>query len=342
MALGNSNISITLVQNTIGVTSTSSLMGIVAKAASGGVGGYSFYINETYGTTGYRNGYLIAGAAPHWNMWSNKIPAEWDYSNGTMELRLKRNVLNTLGGYDARLGDFRGYDHSAVQPQLSVASSFNFTGGVGDISWLTHFHQIALPADITHILAKVTIGAQVKTLLMPLADIIDSTPAISAYSLNFTGVSETSGTVQLYASNGIAQEVATLTNIVSVKNFTVNHLAQYAYLSRGVAAPQIQDLMLTGNITVPTGSGSIQIAAGTTELTGITIRVSASSTIYSSVWFDLYLQQTGKLDVYVGSYNVSAGNPVWNTDLQNIAVTLQSAAAAGDNLGFIMTNVTYS
>lgn len=342
MALADNNISVSVVQNAIGVFSTSSVGGLIAKALSGGVGGYAFYINETYGTTGYRNGYLISGAAPHWNMWSNKMPAEWDYSNGTMELRLKRNALNPNGGYDFRLHDFRLYDHTAVQPQLSVASSFNFTGGTGDISWLAHFHQIKLPDDITHILVKVTVGAQVKTYNIPLADIIDSTPEIQGYSLNFTGVSETSGTLQLFASNSQATEVATLTNIVSVKNFTINHLAQYAFLSRGVAAPYDPDIMVAGNIIVPSGTGNIQIAAGTTELTGITIRFTGQSTVYSTVFFELYLQQTGESDKYVGDYYVSAGDPAVTTDLTDIAVTLNSAAAAGDSLGFVMANVIYS
>ena len=337
-AIQTDSISVTLVQNTISVFSTSSVGGLIAKAKVGGTSGYAFKIYETYGASA--NGYLLAGAEPYWNMWSNKIPAEWDVSNGTAELRLKRNALNANGGYDFRLGDFGGYDHAAVQPQFSVATSFNFTGGAGAISWLAHFHQIKLPADITHILAKVTIGANVQTLLMPLADIIDSTPEISGYSINFTGVSETSGTAQLYASNAQGTEVATLNNIVPTRNFTINHLAQYAFLARGVGAPQIQDLTIFGNIIVPSGSGSIQIAAGTTELTGITIRISASSTVYSGAFFNLYLQQTGESDVFVGSYSAAASDPVSNTDLQDIYVTLNSAAAAGDNLAFLMTDVS--
>lgn len=341
MALGQTNISVAVVQSAIGVTSTSSVGGLIAKAASGGVGGYAFYINETYGTTGYRNGYLISGAAPHWNMWSNKMPAEWDYSNGTMELRLKRNALNPNGGYDFRLHDFRGYDHNAVQPQLSTAASYNFTSGVGDISFLTNFHQIALPVDITHILAKVTIGAQVKTRLIPLADILDSTPEIQGYTINFTNVIETSGTLQLYASNSIGQEVATLTNIVSSKSFVVNHVAQYAYLSRQVAAPQDDYVTLFGNITVPSGSGSIQLAAGTTTLSGITIRFTASSSTYDTIYFDLYLAMQGEADTYVGSYYVSADAMPVNTDLTDIYVELPQALIGGDQLAFKVMNMTY-
>ena len=123
MALGQNNISIGLVQNTINVHSTSSLGGLVSLAQSGGFGGYAFYINETYGTTGYRNGYLIANAKPYWNMYSPKIPAEW-FCNPTgfvLDLRLKRNALNENGGYDFRLHDFREYEHDinvAKKPDL--------------------------------------------------------------------------------------------------------------------------------------------------------------------------------------------------------------------------------
>ena len=77
MALADNNISVSVVQNAIGVFSTSSVGGLIAKALSGGVGGYAFYINETYGTTGRRDGVIIPSAKPHWNMYSNKIPAEW-------------------------------------------------------------------------------------------------------------------------------------------------------------------------------------------------------------------------------------------------------------------------
>ena len=127
MALSNTNISIAVVQNAIGVHSTSSLGALIALAQSGGVGGYAFYINETYGSTGRRDGYLIAGAKPYWNMYSPKIPAEW-FCNPTgfvLDLRLKRNALNENGGYDFRLHDFREYEHDinvAEKPDLWISS----------------------------------------------------------------------------------------------------------------------------------------------------------------------------------------------------------------------------
>ena len=128
MALGQTNISIALVQQAIGVYSTSSLGALIAKAKTGGVGGYAFYIYETKDSNGNRyDGVLIPGAEPHWNMYSNKIPAEWfnDAGNGnTLNLRLRRNILNSKGGYDFRLHDFRGYEYSSVvhpKPNLWVS-----------------------------------------------------------------------------------------------------------------------------------------------------------------------------------------------------------------------------
>lgn len=131
MALGNNNISVALVQSTIGVSSTSSVGGLIAKASIGGNGsgilGYdsAFKIYETRSlNSNVYDGTLISGAEPHWNLYSNKIPAEWfnDAENGnTLNLRLRRNASNPNGGYDFRLHDFRGYEQSqSVHPKPNL------------------------------------------------------------------------------------------------------------------------------------------------------------------------------------------------------------------------------
>lgn len=141
MALGNTNISIGLVQSTIGVSSTGSLGGLIAKASTGGVGGYAFYIYETRGDNDNRyDGALIQGAKPHWNMYSNKIPAEWynDAGGGNvLNLRLKRNPNNANGGYDFRLHDFRGYEQSGVlhsKPDLWVTDLEVWEGATAEVT----------------------------------------------------------------------------------------------------------------------------------------------------------------------------------------------------------------
>lgn len=193
MALGINNISIGLVQDTINVHSTSSLGGLVSLAQSGGFGGYAFYINETYGSTGYRNGYLIAEAKPYWNMYSPKIPAEWFCNAGEgfrLDLRLRRNVLNGNGGYDFRLHDFRGYVHdpnTAEKPDLwtsnlavwegttiPVTARFYY-GGNMDLSTAS---RSSLP--LTHYVIVFTKGTTVVTSVpIPLDNSGTDVPSIS-------------------------------------------------------------------------------------------------------------------------------------------------------------------
>ena len=155
MALGNENISVSLVQSTIGVYSTSSVGGLIAKAKVGGVGwtytdeyGHTitippmaFFIYETRDANWNRyDGVLIPGAEPHWNMYSNKIPAEWFNDAGAgnvLNLRLKRNALNANGGYDFRLHDFRGYEHdinAAEKPNLWTSDLEVWEGTTIDVT----------------------------------------------------------------------------------------------------------------------------------------------------------------------------------------------------------------
>lgn len=341
MALGNTNISVGLVQSTIGVSSTSSVGGLIAKAASGDIGGYAFYINETYGTTGKRDGTLIQGAKPHWNMWSKHIPAEWWVNNsGVLELRLKRNANNSNGGYDFRLHDFRLYDHSAIAPQLSVPSTVNAIAQNVQVDFLVNMHQMALPSEITHIKVVGQIGIQTSSVLIPLSDINDDTELISAYYMTFSSVTESSGTVTVYGSNSIGQEIASMGNVFSVRNFNINYLSQYATLSRIVGVPETVNYSILGSIIVPSGSGNIQLPAGGTQLTGITIRFTGISSVYSVVYFDLYLQQTSESNVYVGSYYSLLSSSGDITDVIPDTITYADTLATGDNLGFIITNLS--
>lgn len=142
MALGQNNISISLVQQTIGVYSTSSLGALIAKAKTVGVGGYAFKIYETRSldSNNVYDGTLIRGEKPHWNMYSNKIPAEWFNDAGAgnvLNLRLKRNALNANGGYDFRLHDFRGYENSAVihpKPNLWITDLAVWEGASAEVT----------------------------------------------------------------------------------------------------------------------------------------------------------------------------------------------------------------
>lgn len=147
MALGNNNISVALVQSTIGVSSANSVGGLIAKASIGGNGsgilGYNsaFKIYETRSlNSNIYDGTLISGAEPHWNMYSNKIPAEWFNDAGAgnvLNLRLKRNASNPNGGYDFRLHDFRGYEQSQSvhsKPNLWVTDLAVWEGASAEVT----------------------------------------------------------------------------------------------------------------------------------------------------------------------------------------------------------------
>jgi len=361
MALGQDKISILLVQQTIGVYSTSSLGALIAKAKTGGTGSVlinqyydeynnlvnvyapmAFYVYETRGANGNRyDGVLIPGAEPHWNMWSRYMPAEWWVNNsGVLELRLKRNALNQKGGYDFRLHDFRGYDHSASKPHVAVPSTVNAISQSFTLDFLINMYQMALPHDITHIKVVGQVGIQTNSVLIPVEDINYTASLISAYSMSFSAVTESSGTVTVYGSNDIGQEVATMGAVFSVQNFSINYVSNFAYLSRQVAIPETLDYSILGSIIVPSGSGNIPIPAGGTQLTGITIRFTGISSIYSVVYFDLVLQQEDESNLYIGSYYALLSSSGEITDIYPDAITYKDTIAAGDSLGFLITNIT--
>lgn len=331
MAFGTTDISFTAVRTAINFSASYDLTDLIGDAATGGTGGKAF------DTTGY----LIADALPYWNIWSWGIPAEWDYSNGPMELRLPRNADATLG-YDYRLGGFRKYDHTAAAPQVAVSSTVTFTSGGGSIGVLMNIHQWHLPADVTHILAKIVIGSTTQTILIDRADVDWTAELIEGYTSSFTGVSATSGTVTIYASNESAQELANITpwmyGATSI-SFTVSHSSTVGTLSRLVAYSFDENLTL--NAAIYPGTGSIQIAAGTTSLSGIAIRVTAASATVSNFSFDLYLLMTGETDLFVGSFNGMATSEGYVNDYYLDEITLSSAVAGGDILGFTMQNLSY-
>lgn len=226
MAVGQTNISIALVQQAIGVYSSNSLGALIAKAKVGGVGGYAFYIYETRASNGNRyDGVLIAGAEPHWNIWSRYIPAEWAPVSGVLILRLKRNALNPNGGYDFRLHDFRGYDHTALRPEISAPSTFYKPFGNATISFQIRLHQVLI--DHTHVLVAVTIGTQTKTVLLP-KTAIEEGANITHYDVEFTNVStQSGGTIRAYSSTDAGTELVDLQNLFGIFSF---ELVQNPYI----------------------------------------------------------------------------------------------------------------
>ena len=350
MALGTTNISIATVQGAIGVYSTSSLGALIAKAKTGGVGGYAFYIYETRASNGNRyDGVLIPGAEPHWNMWSRYIPAEWVIISGALTLRLKRNALNLNGGYDYRLHDFRLYNHLASRPTLFSENSYINLNGNMTVSWSMFMYEMALPSQITHILAKVVLGGSItQTRLIPLSEITHYTgmpPEIPVqYSVNFSNVVSSSGSIQLFGSNQYGQELCTLTNIYETKGFSIQTIPIVASLQRIVTAPRDQNVALNASITIPTGSSTtIDVAVGVSSIGGYTITIEGVSPTKSDCAFDIYLVHSGQADIKVTStpHLMLLSSSGRTSTYYVSSVALNAPTAAGDTLSFDIRNLSY-
>lgn len=127
--LPTTNITTTLVGTTIGV-STRNIRQQIVNAKSGGTNGLAF--NPTDGKK-YNN------ALPYGNLWSSNSPFEWympkdskGICTGECYCRTRRLSDNKVA---YRLGDWRGYNHTAKLPTISIRDkSFSVTipsGGYG-------------------------------------------------------------------------------------------------------------------------------------------------------------------------------------------------------------------
>ena len=130
MALGTTNITTTLVGQTIGVASRD--IGFLCTAAkSGGVlTNHSDPTDRYYSAfdiqeIGLNDGYLIDGATPYHNPFSNNAPSFLTLSGTTIKCKLKNLGYVASEGASFSLGDFRGYNHQASAPSFWVTSKFS-------------------------------------------------------------------------------------------------------------------------------------------------------------------------------------------------------------------------
>ncbi|MEG1635125.1 MAG: hypothetical protein RR388_05825 [Rikenellaceae bacterium] len=168
--LPQTNLAAVDIRDTIGCPSNN-LADYCVKAKTGGAGGWAFKIIEN----GYlpTDGYLIAGAEPYFNIWSDNAPSEWELEDrgvGNMppeefRCRLKRNFYGEImvkgnlfnaNSYCFDLGAYRGYKHASnrvaletsyrngiipmsVDGQTTIRTWINY----GEINWVTKFHGSA-------------------------------------------------------------------------------------------------------------------------------------------------------------------------------------------------------
>lgn len=328
MALPASNISLTAVKNAISISSFD-LTDIVSDAATGGDSGNAF--NAA--------GYLYDGAMPYWNIYAYHIPADWVIDEDVLKLKQK----GYPGAWEHRLGDFREYNHDASTPHATVLNT-DADDGTMNIDVFANLYEWHLPDEVTHILIKSTVDTDIQTALVAIEDINYEADEVGTTSFTVTGIdlAVTTGMIQIYASNGLSEELSDITLFMtgsSPKVFDFDHVGGTGTLYRTVSKMPPAGLTLNARITTPSGTGNIDIDAETTSITGITITVTATSESYSGYSFDLYLAQTGESDLFISS-ELGIASADGHDDVYNIdPITLSDAVTNGDELTFKMLNI---
>lgn len=115
--LPSTNITTTMVGNELGVSSRD-VGKLCSMAKFGGINGIAFNTTEVGGTQ--TDGYLIPGAEPIFNKWSNESPGEWIESQnigGLLRFRIKRD----FDGYKYwfQLGSYRNYNRNSIAPKIN-------------------------------------------------------------------------------------------------------------------------------------------------------------------------------------------------------------------------------
>ena len=142
-----------MVRNTLAVygglnVETRSVGDLVALAEVGGttVPGRTPTVKSAFAISevGETSGIMIDGAKPYFNIFSTNAPGYWYKSGSVIKYRLKNSGPDQSKLYAFSLGDFRGYDHTAIPLSWSIGASWyqaenkvRFNGMVvsGDYDW---------------------------------------------------------------------------------------------------------------------------------------------------------------------------------------------------------------
>lgn len=334
MALPESDITISAVKNAIGGVSNN-LTALIGDAKTGGTGGEAFDVN----------GYLIAGALPYWNIYAYNIPAIWIIEGVALKLRLE--YVDSTPAY--RLGDFRGYNHDARQPQASVPESLDCISGTLHIGVSVSLYEWNLPASCTHIKIKAVIDSTTQYELLTVSGL--HTTLTDEVYFTFTGVSTsvTDGYVQLYGSNADGDELTNITNTMCGDDlypisFTITHSVASATLARAVTPDNTVDISFTTcEISNPAGTGNISIATGQTTLSAVVVKIVAASADVTEFTFKLYFNQTNETAQYVNGsvYTGYASSSGYTNYFYLPVITLGHAASTGEAMSFIMDDLQY-
>lgn len=351
MKLPNDKIGLTMVREAI--SGKSNNIGVlITQSAIGGVFGRAFFIEDNaIANNGRVDGLMIPGAKPLWNIYSNRIPAEWIIDEGRLNLQLKRYPNPINGGYNYDIADFAGYNHDASIPEFTVHNSYTSVDGSLTISFSLDFKEMKFPESVTHILAEVQVGENKKDILAPLNAIISESELISAFECSFTNVYETNGAVQLWCSDSTGAKICTMgeplnadwSTSESKKIFSVSKITRYVQVSRSLGS-DAGDVLILGRKFGTDGSGNdsyytpSMINGGAWE-----IKAELMFGSYSYASFDIYMTgniNQSPIDILVGRYGCAIGE---NFQIINLGdVSFGTQVQTGGQVGYMVKNIELS
>ena len=332
MSLSTTNITTTLVSQTLGFASND-VGTLVASTSSGGIGGYAFYIAENNnGTT--TDGTLLPSSLPKWNIYSNNSPGEWKLSafvQNKIEFKLKRSIYDS-NRYDFSLGSFRGYNHSAITPILNAQSAdigqntgsgtynkgFSINCNLGEYDWTKVSSsaskvKVVITRDIGGDVAATTVLNNIGTGTISFSSPILITGSTTAYgTYTFTqqiAICDSSGNVIFYLPISSKITINIYKVVPSVLNATI-----------GGVTTQISKGSYTFNIQ--SGYVTQSYAVGTTMAINKTLRQiiynlydSNSGTLVSTATYTTF----GNYDKPTTIASITSGTPIlfsaqWDTN----------------------------
>lgn len=301
--------------------------------------------SETESAFDNTTGVLKANELPRWNIFSGYTPGEWFLDNGALNFRFVRSggrITNPLKDFAIFPHLFFGYNHAAQAPSFQASESFTATDGVVTVEFLVNIEEMQFPSTITHILAEIVIGANTQTVLMSLNDICNA-DLVQAQAVVFSGVASgtITGTITLFGSNSAANKVCTLSRVFTQKSFTISHTTAWNYISRLVGSSLDINVLVSGEMTLPAGSGNYPVYSGD-NLSGVRLHITSSlmQGSYTNANFNLYLRggEGGSRNIDCGSHSIVIGV---DKDIDLTLITFSPALVGGETLAFEIESLTY-
>ncbi|MEG1289572.1 MAG: hypothetical protein RSE25_04975 [Bacteroidales bacterium] len=80
-------------------------------------------------------GYILSGARPYWNVFSNNTPGQWVLASSYIDFKLKGLPPNYFGDYYFNFGEFENYtEENVIEPRIIGSASVVTTSNISTIS----------------------------------------------------------------------------------------------------------------------------------------------------------------------------------------------------------------